>query len=116
MAVLSDVDLYQRGADTLVASWQNFARHATSSRLVRPHGVAIAIFPDEPERSVYNNALFERGLASTERVDAVEASEDAYREAGISSSPLGCTKATLPFVGTSSSAATPSRRRPERWG
>ena len=68
-----------------VGSWQHFAGQATGSRLVRPPGVAIAIFPSEPERSVYNNALFERGLVSTERVEAVEATEDAYRQAGIAS-------------------------------
>ena len=83
MTVLTAADLYQRGANTLLASWQHNAQTATAAALIRSPGVTIAIFPNEPERSVYNNALFERALTSTERVDAVEAMEGAYHEAGI---------------------------------
>jgi GNAT superfamily N-acetyltransferase len=85
MRSFSDADLYQRGADTLLASWQEFTREATAAALVRSPGVAMAIFPDEPERTVYNNALFERYLTSTERVDAIKAMEAAYLQAGITS-------------------------------
>ena len=46
-------------------------------------GVAAAVFPNDPERSVYNNALLERDLAASERADAVFAMEAAYDAAGV---------------------------------
>lgn len=49
----------------------------------RDAGVATAVFPHEPERSIYNNAVLTPGLGSTERVEAVEAMEDRYRAAGV---------------------------------
>jgi ribosomal protein S18 acetylase RimI-like enzyme len=85
MSVLTAADLYQRGADTLLASWRHYAQEATAAALMRSPGVAIAVFPHEPERSVYNNALFERHLTPTERDDAIEAMEAAYHQAGITS-------------------------------
>jgi ribosomal protein S18 acetylase RimI-like enzyme len=85
MSVLTNADLYQRGAETLLASWQHYSRQATAAAVLRAPGVAIAVFPNEPERSIYNNTLFERHLTSTERIGAVEAMEAAYRQAGISS-------------------------------
>ena len=83
MILVTDTDLYVRGTNTLVASWDQYAREAPGATLLRSPGVAVGIFPNEPERSVYNNALFERDLASAERVGAVDAMESAYREAGI---------------------------------
>ena len=59
-AAVSDVDLYLRGGETLVASWQEYARGARSASVLRFPGVAAAVFPNEPERSVYNNALLAR--------------------------------------------------------
>ena len=46
-------------------------------------GVAAAVFPHEPERAVYNNALLERDLGAGERADALELMEAAYAAAGI---------------------------------
>jgi GNAT superfamily N-acetyltransferase len=42
-------------------------------------GVAAAVFPHEPERSVYNNAVLDRGA----RPDALDAMEAAYASAGV---------------------------------
>ena len=84
MTVLSDADLYRPGAATLVASWAEYARAATDAELVQAPGVAVAVFPCEPERSVYNNALFERDLNALERAAAVDAMEAAYGVARIS--------------------------------
>ena len=83
MAALTDADLYARGAETLLASWQEYARGAAGAALRRFPGVATAVFPNEPERAVYNNALFERGLAAAERTDALDAMEYAYAVAGV---------------------------------
>jgi GNAT superfamily N-acetyltransferase len=83
MRVRSDFDLYLRGTATLIASWEEYARAARSAAVVRAPGVAIAIFPSEPERSLYNNSLFERYLAPPQRADAIDAMEAAYAQAGI---------------------------------
>ena len=83
LALLTDADLYHRGAETLPASWAEYARAAAGGALHRHPGVAAAVFPSEPERGVYNNALLERGLAGSERRDAIEAMEAAYAAVGV---------------------------------
>ena len=83
MSLVTETDLYLRGASTLVASWDQYARAAAGATLLRSPGVAIGLFPNEPERSVYNNALFERDLPSAQRLGAVDAMESAYEQAGI---------------------------------
>lgn len=56
-------ELYRRASDTLLASWEEYARGAAGAAAAhRLPGVAAAVFPDEPERAVYNNALLERDL------------------------------------------------------
>jgi ribosomal protein S18 acetylase RimI-like enzyme len=78
MTVLRDVDLYSRGVDTLLASWEAYARGAIGASLQRLPGVAAAVFPHQPERAFYNNALLERDLDAASRVDALDAMEAAY--------------------------------------
>ena len=51
--------------------------------LQRWPGVAVAAFPHQPERAIYNNALLERDLGAAARVDALDAMEAAYAEAGV---------------------------------
>jgi ribosomal protein S18 acetylase RimI-like enzyme len=80
---ITDSDLYGRGAATLLASWEAIARGSSGAALLRLGGVAAAVFPDEPERGVYNNALLDRHLGATERASAVDAMEAAYSAAGI---------------------------------
>jgi hypothetical protein len=46
-------------------------------------GVAAAVFPDEPERAFYNNALFQRDLGASDRSGALDAMEAVYATAGI---------------------------------
>ena len=76
-------ELYERGAKTLVASWEEYAREAREAALLRLPGVAAAVFPHEPERGVYNNALLQRELAPSERARALDGMETAYASAGI---------------------------------
>ena len=66
MPTLTATDLYHRGADTLVASWAQYARASRGAAVVRSPGVAAAVFPTDPERAVYNNALLDRGLDALE--------------------------------------------------
>ena len=83
MTVTTDNDLYLRGAATLLSSWQEYARGSAGAALKRLNGVSAAVFPSDPERGVYNNALFDRDLGRTERAAAVDAMAAAYRSAGI---------------------------------
>ena len=83
MTQITDFDLYARGAATLLASWEEYARGSSGAALVRLRGVAAAVFPTERERSVYNNALLDRDLGATQRVTAVDAMEAAYLAGGI---------------------------------
>jgi ribosomal protein S18 acetylase RimI-like enzyme len=82
-STLTDAELYIRGAETLLASWEHYARGAADAKLQRLAGVAAAVFPNGSEREVYNNALLERDLADSARVDAVSAMEAAYGSAGV---------------------------------
>jgi GNAT superfamily N-acetyltransferase len=62
----------------LVASWEAYARGSEGAAVVRAPGVAAAVFPTDPERSFYNNALLERDLDPSSRLAALDAMEDAY--------------------------------------
>ncbi len=83
MSPATDDDLYARGAATLLASWEAYARGTTHGALERLDGVVAAVFPSGPERTVYNNALFDRDLGAGERTAAIEAMEAAYAAAGV---------------------------------
>jgi ribosomal protein S18 acetylase RimI-like enzyme len=83
MTPIGDSELYARGAATLLASWEEYARGSSGAALLRLSGVAAAVFPHEPERAVYNNALLDRDLGATERATALDAMEAAYSAAGI---------------------------------
>jgi ribosomal protein S18 acetylase RimI-like enzyme len=72
----SDAALYRLGNETLLASWEAYAQGSPDAGVRRLPGVTAAVFPSEPERSVYNNALLDRP-------DAVAAMEVAYAEAGV---------------------------------
>jgi ribosomal protein S18 acetylase RimI-like enzyme len=60
-------DLYVRGAATLLASWEEYARGTDGAALVRLNDVAAAVFPNYPEPAVYNNALIDRDLGPSAR-------------------------------------------------
>jgi hypothetical protein len=75
MTVLTDAELYLGAVQTLLGSWEEYARGATDAAVQRCQGVAAAVFPNEPERAVYNNAFLEHGLAAAGRADALDAME-----------------------------------------
>jgi GNAT superfamily N-acetyltransferase len=83
MALMIEHDLYVRGAATLLASWDEYARGAPGASLQRLSGVSAAVFPSGPERAVFNNALLDRDLGPDERAAAVDAMAAAYRAAGV---------------------------------
>ena len=83
MTAFDDAGLYDRGIETLVSSWEEYARGACGAALQRLSGVAAAVFPEEPERGVYNNAVLERHLAAAQRAGALDAMEAAYAAAGV---------------------------------
>src|SRR5215217_7779797 len=69
-ATFTDRELYGRGAATLIGSWEAIARGSAGAKVVRVPGAAAAVFPSEPERTIYNNAFLARDLAPPERVAA----------------------------------------------
>jgi len=79
----TDAELYLRGRDTLLASWEAYACGAVGAAVKRFPGVAAAVFPKGPERAVYNNALLERDLGPGERAEALDAMQSAYAAAGL---------------------------------
>jgi GNAT superfamily N-acetyltransferase len=83
MTRVTDDDLYARGSETLLASWAQYARGSAGAALQRLSGVAVAVFPQGPERAVYNNALLDRDLSHPERTAAADAMAAAYGSAGI---------------------------------
>jgi GNAT superfamily N-acetyltransferase len=83
MAKLSDVDLWDRGIATLIASWEANARGSEGATVLRLEGVAAAVFPVEPERGIYNNAIVERGLGPSAASANVGAMEAVYEAAGV---------------------------------
>jgi len=74
--VVTDRDLFRRAAETRVASWEAYARAAPGARLHRLPGAAAAVFPDGPERDIYNNVI-------VKRADALDAVESVYADAGV---------------------------------
>jgi hypothetical protein len=83
MSGFTDAELFLRGSDTLLASWEAYACGAPGAAVKRFPGAAAAVFPDEPERAVYNNALLQRDLGPGERSDALGAMETAYAAADV---------------------------------
>ncbi len=79
----TDAELYRRGTETLLAAWERYAQGATRATVRRLPGVVAAVFPSGPERGVYNNAVLERGLAASQRADAICAMEAAYEAGGV---------------------------------
>jgi len=70
------MSLYQRGAQTLLASWEAYAAGSAGAALQRLDGLSAAVFPAAPERGIYNNALLLD-------VHAVAAMEELYAAAGV---------------------------------
>jgi ribosomal protein S18 acetylase RimI-like enzyme len=83
MPEFPDTALAQWGLATLIASWEGYARAALGAVVRRAPGVVAAVFPHEPERAVYNNALLLRGVGARERAAALEAMASAYADAGV---------------------------------
>jgi GNAT superfamily N-acetyltransferase len=76
-------DLYARGVATLLASWEAYARGSRGAAVIRSAGVTSAVFPDEPERSVFNNAVLERDLGAAQRSVALDGLAAAYASASV---------------------------------
>jgi GNAT superfamily N-acetyltransferase len=79
----TDGELYEIGGQTLLASWEAYARGSKDASVQRLPGVDAAVFPHQPERAVYNNARLTRGLSAADRADALTTMEAAYAHAGV---------------------------------
>src|SRR5262245_28498229 len=78
-----DADLYDRGIKTLVSSWKLIARGPPGARIKTFRGGAAAVFPVDPERGIYNNAVLDRDLTRAARKEALAVIEAAYTAAGV---------------------------------
>jgi GNAT superfamily N-acetyltransferase len=83
MISFSDDELYRRGTQTLLACWAAYARGTIGASVQYFPGVTAAIFPHEPERAYYNNALLGCDLTASARGIALAAMEVEYSAAGI---------------------------------
>jgi GNAT superfamily N-acetyltransferase len=83
VSTLTFDDLYERSAATLLAAWEEHARGASGASVRRHPGVAVAVFPDGPERAVYNNALLDRGLEPAGRSAALDTLAGTYAASGV---------------------------------
>ena len=81
--MMTDDELYRRGIHTLLDCWEENARGALGAGLLRLRGVAVAVFPSQPERSFFNNAMLDLGLDALTRAAALDAMEAAYARTGI---------------------------------
>ena len=81
---MTDEDLHRRGIDTAVACWERFARSVRGAAVHRLRNVDVAVFPNGPERSIYNNAVLARSITAAECDVAVDVLEDRYAAAGVS--------------------------------
>jgi GNAT superfamily N-acetyltransferase len=77
-------DLYDRGAATVVGSWAALAAATPGAAVHRLPGVDVAVFPDDPERAIYNNAVLARD-GGRDTAAAVDAMEATYAETGVTS-------------------------------
>jgi GNAT superfamily N-acetyltransferase len=76
-------EAYRRMAAGLIAASRHFAAASPGAFVIDEPGTSIDVFPTPPDRGVYNNALFDRGLNAAGRKVAIEAMEATYRHAGI---------------------------------
>ena len=80
---MTDNELYDRGIRTVAAGFSAFALVTSRAEVHRLAHVTVAVFPDGPERAVYNNAILRRELARGERAAALDAMEELYAHAGV---------------------------------
>src|SRR6478672_9731081 len=81
--VLRERVLYERQTANLVASWRAYAAGSPGASVQEEEGVAVCLFPEPPEREVYNNALLSRDMDAECSRRAVTVMEQAYDGAGI---------------------------------
>lgn len=80
---MTDDDLRARGAATMLAAWERYARGPAGAALHHLPGVTAAVFASGPERALFNNALLDRDLDAACRDAAIDAMEEAYDAAGV---------------------------------
>ena len=80
---VNEDELYERMAAGLVAASRHFAAASPAAFVLDEPGVSIDVFTTQPDRTIYNNALFDRGLSTAARDAAIAAMEAAYARAGV---------------------------------
>jgi ribosomal protein S18 acetylase RimI-like enzyme len=79
----TDDELYDRMLATLLASWGRVAEGSSGASIESVPGATVGLFPSGAERSIYNNAVLERGFDQSQAAAAVAAIAQAYAKAGV---------------------------------
>jgi hypothetical protein len=95
----TDRQLYDRAVATLAASWEAIASGSSGGRVLRLQGALVAVFPEEPERAIYNNAVLARELPPAGRAAAIEAMESAYAAAAVETYAAWAHECDIEMVG-----------------
>jgi ribosomal protein S18 acetylase RimI-like enzyme len=75
--------LYARMEANLIESWARYATGSPGGFVQRFAAASVAVFPEEPERAVYNNAVLVRGLDVRAAMDALARLEALYADASV---------------------------------
>jgi GNAT superfamily N-acetyltransferase len=81
---MTNLELYRRGIDTAVTCWERFARSTRGATVHRLRHADVAVFPNGPESTIYNNAVVSSGLAHKEQELTLAALEHLYAAAAVS--------------------------------
>jgi GNAT superfamily N-acetyltransferase len=95
---MTNEELYDRLAATLVASWAAYAAGSPDASIEPVPGAAAAVFPSGPQRAVYNNALLDRGLDRSAAAEAASAIARAYADAGVERYAVWAHESDLPAI------------------
>jgi GNAT superfamily N-acetyltransferase len=95
---MTNEELYDRLAATLVASWAAYAAGSPDASIEPVPGAAAAVFPSGPQRAVYNNALLDRGLDRSAAAEAASAIARVYADAGVERYAVWAHESDLPAI------------------
>ena len=84
LTVINDADLYVRGMQTLLASWEVYAERRTWRDGLAPPRSGRRRLPERARARGLQQRGARAGSRSSERADAVDAMEAAYEAAGVS--------------------------------
>jgi ribosomal protein S18 acetylase RimI-like enzyme len=83
LGALDGTELYLRGIRTNLATWTVYAAGAPGAAIHHGEGFAAGVFPEGPEREVFNNAVLDPALSDASVASALDRVEAVYAEAEV---------------------------------